>query len=83
LAQSALVEKLSICVKVAGCCRLAKEKAKKVFWKCEDTTNHNNGKLKFCTHAAISAQSYLRGAQVNAERNKNNQKGVVKRGWEG
>jgi len=63
-AKSAFVEVLSICVKVAGCCRLARETAKKVFWKCEDTANHNNGKLKLCTHAAISAQSYLRGAQV-------------------
>lgn len=25
----------------------------------------NNGKLKFCTHAAVSAQSHQRGAQVN------------------
>jgi len=46
---------------------LAKSKRKFLNQSCEC-----NGKLKLCTHAAISAQSHQRGAQVNKSATDNN-----------
>lgn len=60
-------KKLSICVKAASGGGTAADNnwQKESFSFVNQSYKLHNGKLKLCTHAAISAQSHQRGAQVN------------------